>query len=245
MEGAVLSPPLTLSGVQGRREIQVPEGRRCLPALDDNKVKAAYHLCIFHEIFYSEGGVVRTVTVGYRPRRLCGGGKDYKPSPLEIIPVGIQILVLLCPAEELSVKTDEENLGDENEPADLKSLATEASRALNYEEASELTTAEDTTTDNINAEVNLNFAEEVTEEPNYTKEASEKEVDTKEASEDMVAEDVFADDFAKDLADDFAKDLADDFAKDLTDDFAKDLADDFAKDLAVDSAEVLEAELEE
>ena len=99
------------------------------------------------------------MTVGYRPKQLYGGGKEYNASPLEVIPVGIQRLVLLCPVEELPVQAEEENLGDENK---LKSLAT---RALHYtwdEEASELTAAEEATTDRINTEevpAYLSFAE--------------------------------------------------------------------------------------
>ena len=46
--------------------------------------------------------------------------------PLEVIPVGIQNLVLFCPAEELKVKTDNEKLRDGREPADLKNLTMEA-----------------------------------------------------------------------------------------------------------------------
>ena len=99
------------------------------------------------------------MTVGYRPKQLYGGGKEYNASPLEVIPVGIQRLVLLCPVEELPVQAEEENLGDENK---LKSLAT---RALHYtwdEEALELTAAEEATTERFNTEEDpayLSFAE--------------------------------------------------------------------------------------
>ena len=33
-----------------------------------NKVKVTYRLCIVNKVFLSDGGVVRTVEVGYRPR---------------------------------------------------------------------------------------------------------------------------------------------------------------------------------
>ena len=52
-------------------------------------------------MFLSDGRVVRTVEVGYRPRRLCDPDRAYKPAALEILPVRVQRLVLICPAEEL------------------------------------------------------------------------------------------------------------------------------------------------
>ena len=132
------------------------------------------------------------MTVGYRPKRLCGGGKDYKTSPLEVIPVGIQRLVLLCPAEELSVK-----------PADLRRLDTEASSAeVNLNFAKE-----------ILEELDI---KEASEEKVATKKASKEELDINEASEEevdikaseeTVAEDVLADDNALDFADNSAEGL--------------------------------------
>ena len=100
----------------------------------DNKVKATYCLCIIREIFHSNGGVVCNVTVGYRPRKLCGGSKKYKPSPLEIIPVGVQRMVLICPAEELNLGVGKESLENEVEPAHRRSLATKASDAKKVSE---------------------------------------------------------------------------------------------------------------
>ena len=193
VEGAGLPPLLPHQKYKdAERHENLRVGGVCLLKYD-NKVKATYRLCIIREIFHSEEGVVRTVTVGYRPNKLCGGGKYYKPTPLKVIPVGIQRLALICPAEQLNVKTDNENLEDESEPADLKSLATEAS----------------------SAEVNLNFAKVILEEEAATKkaskeevdnkEASEEEVDIEEASEEMVTEDVFADVSTRDFTDDSAE----------------------------------------
>ena len=59
---------------------------------DNNKVKVTYRLCIVKKVFLSDGGIVCTVEVSYRPRRLCGPDRAYKPAALEILPVGVQTL---------------------------------------------------------------------------------------------------------------------------------------------------------
>ena len=59
-------------------------------------------------MFLSNGGVVRTGEVGYRPRQLCGPDRATKRAPLEILPVGVQRLGLICPAKEVPGKASEE-----------------------------------------------------------------------------------------------------------------------------------------
>ena len=51
------------------------------------------------EITVSRDGVVRTVRVGFRPRKVCGPGA-YKSVPLDAMEEAIQRLALLEPREE-------------------------------------------------------------------------------------------------------------------------------------------------
>ena len=155
--------------MRARRYKYLRVGDVCL-LLDDDNVKAAFHLCVVHEILYSKGGVVRTVAVGYMHNRLCGGGEACKPSPLEVFPVSIQRPVLLCPVEKFKVKADDENLGKKNESDDLENLAADVNSAeenlgdINYswdDEDLELAVAEETTDQDDNEEdaTNLTYAE--------------------------------------------------------------------------------------
>ena len=108
----------------------LPEVQGCLVKYD-SKVKATYRMCIVKKVILSEGGVVRTVKVGYRPRRLCGPDRTYKPAAFEILPVGVQRLVLICPTEELPAEASAEAPGG---------APTEAStKASNSVKASEVT----------------------------------------------------------------------------------------------------------
>ena len=67
----------------------------------DNKVKGTYSLCIVLETIVSTDGIVRTVRIGFRPRRACGPGA-YRSVPLDEMEVASQRLVLLVPKEETS-----------------------------------------------------------------------------------------------------------------------------------------------
>jgi len=65
----------------------------------DNKVKETYRLCIVFETIASTDGIVRTVRIGFRPRRACGPG-TYRSVPLDEMEVATQRLRLLVPKEE-------------------------------------------------------------------------------------------------------------------------------------------------
>ena len=70
VESPGLPSPPALPEVQ-RRSDNLQVGVVCLIKYD-NKVKATYRLCIVKKVFLSDGGVVRTIEVSYRPRGLCG-----------------------------------------------------------------------------------------------------------------------------------------------------------------------------
>ena len=65
----------------------------------ENKIRSTYRICVVHELFYSEDGVVRTVKVGYRSRRQLRG--VYKSAKLEGLTIAVQRLVLLVAVEEV------------------------------------------------------------------------------------------------------------------------------------------------
>ena len=65
----------------------------------DNKVKGTYRLCIVVEAVNSRDDIVRTVKVGFRPRRHCGAG-GYVSTPLFELEVAVQRLVLLVKNDE-------------------------------------------------------------------------------------------------------------------------------------------------
>ena len=65
----------------------------------DNKVKGTYRLCIVVEAVNSRDDIVRTVKVGFRPRRHCGAG-GYVSTPLFELEVAVQRLVLLVRNDE-------------------------------------------------------------------------------------------------------------------------------------------------
>ena len=67
----------------------------------DSKVQSSYRLCRVVRAVPDDTGTVRTVEVALRARNKKEKLLPYKPKPLTIIPVGIQRLVLLTPAEEL------------------------------------------------------------------------------------------------------------------------------------------------
>ena len=65
----------------------------------DNKVKGTYRLCVVLEVTTSREDIVRTVKVGFRPRRHCGPG-PYKSLHLYEMDFAVQRLVLLVPRED-------------------------------------------------------------------------------------------------------------------------------------------------
>ena len=78
-----------------KRHLNLEVGDVCL-VYYDNKVKGTYRLCIVLEVVKSRDDIVRTVKVGFSPRRLCGPG-DYVSAPLFELEVAVQRLVLLVP----------------------------------------------------------------------------------------------------------------------------------------------------
>ena len=90
-----------------KRHLNLKVGDVCL-VYYENKVKGTYRLCIVLETTVSRDGIVRTVRVGFRPRRACGPGA-YRSVPLDEMEVAIQRLVLLVAKEEAS---EEKEAGD-------------------------------------------------------------------------------------------------------------------------------------
>ena len=66
----------------------------------NGKFKHTYRLCIILETFPSEGSLVRTVKVGFRPKKQCKAS-PYKSVSLDELVVGVPCLFLIMPAEEL------------------------------------------------------------------------------------------------------------------------------------------------
>ena len=87
---------------ESRRHRNLREGDFCL-LLFESKVLANYRLCRVLQAEPSEDGCVRTVTVGYLPRK-AHNRVAYHPMPLEQKEVAIQRLVLILPIEEQGVK---------------------------------------------------------------------------------------------------------------------------------------------
>ena len=67
--------------------------------------------CVVSWKSVSQGSIVHTVTVGFRPRKTCKGGVGYQNTKLEQKEVAVQHLFLLCPQEELL--EEEESKGGE------------------------------------------------------------------------------------------------------------------------------------
>ena len=105
---ASLLPYPELKHAKRHKNLQV--GDVCL-IYYDNKVKGTYRLCIVLEVIESRDNIVRTVKVGFRPRRHCGPGR-YKPVPLDNMTVAVQRLVLLVESEESGA---EKQAGDSSE----------------------------------------------------------------------------------------------------------------------------------
>ena len=93
---ASLLPYPELKHAKRHQNLQV--GDVCL-LYYDNKVKGTYRLCVVLEITTSREDIVRTVKVGFRPRRHCGPG-PYKSVHLYEMDVAVQRLVLLVPRED-------------------------------------------------------------------------------------------------------------------------------------------------
>ena len=64
------------------------------------KFKHTYRLCVIITTIPSDENIVRTVKVGFRPRRQCCPG-PYKSVALDELVVGVPRLVLIVPKEEL------------------------------------------------------------------------------------------------------------------------------------------------
>ena len=64
-----------------KRHKKLVSGDVCLLQYN-GKVKHTYMLCIVVETFPSEENLVRTVNVGFRPRKQCKDG-PYKPASLD------------------------------------------------------------------------------------------------------------------------------------------------------------------
>merc|ERR1711888_480167 len=83
---------------QARRHRNLQTGDICM-LLYESKVIGNYRLCRVTAAEPSDDGCVRTVTVGYLPRKQLKK-TVYRPAPLETKEVAIQRLVLLVPIEE-------------------------------------------------------------------------------------------------------------------------------------------------
>ena len=105
---ASLLPYPELKHAKRHKNLQV--GDVCL-IYYDNKVKGTYRLCIVLEVSRSRDDIVRTVKVGFRPRRHCGPGR-FKPVPLDTMTVAVQRLVLLVEGET-GKQPDGEHQGNE------------------------------------------------------------------------------------------------------------------------------------
>ena len=83
---------------EAKRHRNLREGDICL-LLYESKILANYRLCRVQKAEPSEDGCVRTVTIGYLPRK-AQNRVTYPPVPLEHKEVAIQQLVLIMPVEE-------------------------------------------------------------------------------------------------------------------------------------------------
>ena len=70
-----------------KRHKNLQKGDVCLLQYD-GKFKHTYRLCIILNTFPSEGNIVRTVKVGFRPKRQCRTG-PYKSVTLDELVVGV------------------------------------------------------------------------------------------------------------------------------------------------------------
>ena len=66
----------------------------------DGKIRGTFRLCQVIEVWKDDQGLVRTVQVGYRPRRK-EESLPYKAVKLEVLKVGVQRLVLILAKEDL------------------------------------------------------------------------------------------------------------------------------------------------
>merc|ERR1712082_60134 len=87
---------------ESRRHRNLKEGDICL-LLYETKIVANYRLCKVMEADVSDDDCVRTVTIGYLPRKALKH-MVYHPVPLESKKVAVQRLVLILPVEEQTKK---------------------------------------------------------------------------------------------------------------------------------------------
>ena len=90
-------PYQRLKDAKRHKNLQV--GDVCLLQYD-GKIKHTYRLCVILTTIPSDDDIIRTVRVGFRPRRQCRPG-PYKPVALEKLVVGVPRLVLIVPREKL------------------------------------------------------------------------------------------------------------------------------------------------
>ncbi len=96
-----LLPYARLKDAQRHRNIE--KGDICL-VMYENQVKATYRLCRVLETVESKDDLVRTVKIGFRPRRAVTGKPAYERTALEELEVAVQRLVLLVPANEVGAE---------------------------------------------------------------------------------------------------------------------------------------------
>ena len=95
---------------ESRRHRNLQQGDICL-LLYETKIVANYTLCRVVEAKPFKDGCVRTVTVGYLPRKAVRQ-VVYRPVPLETKEVAVQRLVLIMPVEEQQSSNDQAAQGE-------------------------------------------------------------------------------------------------------------------------------------
>jgi hypothetical protein len=104
---------------EAKRHVNLKVGDICL-VLYENKVKGTYRLCRILDVTKSEGGVVRTVLIGFRARRAPSGHR-LSYAALDQLEVAVQRLVLLVPSEEIEPeKVGVGIIKDDSDTADAK-----------------------------------------------------------------------------------------------------------------------------
>ena len=76
-------------------------GDVCLLKYDKKVGKGDYRLCKVDEVHPDEKGLVRTVTVLFRPPSSKEKSLPYKSKDLSKMKVGVNRLVLICPASDV------------------------------------------------------------------------------------------------------------------------------------------------
>jgi len=82
-------------------------GDVCLVKYDHKVGKADYRICKVQEVEIDNKGLVRTVTVGMRPRDSREKSLPYKSKKLKALRLAVQRLILICPAVEAKKLLDD------------------------------------------------------------------------------------------------------------------------------------------